>query len=173
MDVYRLPQYDAEILTSERSLSEYFESAVRHYGGEPKIVSNWIINDLLRMIKDINLSPELLNLTPVYLADIIKMVEDGYVNTTTAKNLFSLVQKSNNSPREIVEKENLGLVRNENSIKLIVEKILNAHPEEVQSYKSGRENLLGWFLGQVMRETAGKADPKVARRILINELTNR
>jgi aspartyl-tRNA(Asn)/glutamyl-tRNA(Gln) amidotransferase subunit B len=167
---YNLPEYDAEILTSERSLSDYFEKSVQAYQGDPKRVSNWLMNDVLRMIKDQELDPEEMNLSPKFLAEIIHLVDSGKVNTSTGKALLEKVQKSGISPDQIMEREGLGKVDDVSSIRSVVMDIIRNNPKEVVSYQSGKESLIGWFVGQVMKSLQGKADPAVTRAILEENL---
>ena len=163
---YGLPEYDAEILTSERGLSDYFETAVKMYGGDPKRVSNWLMNDVLRMLNDAGLSAAQLKLTPAYLAELIKLVDAGTINVSTGKTLLEKVQASGKSPAEIVQAEGLGKVSDDAAIRAVVEQVLMESPNEVASYKSGKVTLMGWFVGQVMKKMRGKADPQLARQIL-------
>ena len=170
IDQYQLSEYDAEILTAEKSLSDYYESALKSYGGEPKVVSNWIMNDLMRMQKELGVNASQLKLTPAYLAEIIKLLDNGKINASTAKSLLKKVQESGNAPAEIVEREGLGLMADDSALRKIIEAVIAANPSEVQSYREGKESLIGWFLGQVMRQSGGKADPKLSRSILLELL---
>ncbi len=166
MQDYSLPAYDAEILTSERSLSDYFESAVKAYSGDPKKVSNWMMNDILRTINDRGITSAELKLTPAYLADLIILVDTGKINTSTAKSLLEKVESSGKSPAAIVEAEGLGLVNDDAAIRAACEEVVAENPGEVASYKAGKTTLMGWFVGQVMRKMRGKADPQIAGKIL-------
>ena len=168
---YHLPLYDADILTSERSLSDYYEQAVSTYGGDPKKVSNWMMNDILRMLNDLNLTADLLKVTPNYLAEILKMVDSNTINNATAKSLLQKIQESGKAPAKIVEEEGLGVVSDTDSIRGIVSEILAENPQEVAAYRAGKESLLGWFVGQVMRKTRGKADPNLASQHLRDVLS--
>ncbi len=150
---YELPEYDADILTGERSLSDYFEAAVEAYGGDPKRVSNWLINDVLRMLNERSLAAGDLRLTPEYLAAIVKLVDQGVVNTNTGKSLLDRVQESGRSPAEIIEAEGLAQVGDEDALRAIVAEVLAENPEQVATYQGGKEGLLGWFLGQVMKKS--------------------
>ena len=105
---YHLPVYDADILTGERSLSDFYEQAVSAYGGDPKKVSNWMMNEILRMLNELNLTADMLRVTPNYLADILKMVDSNMINNATAKTLLQKVQESGKAPAKIVEEESLG-----------------------------------------------------------------
>jgi aspartyl-tRNA(Asn)/glutamyl-tRNA(Gln) amidotransferase subunit B len=163
---YTLPAYDAEILTSERNLSDYFEKAVKAYGGDPKKVSNWMMNDLLRLVNDRGISVRDLKLTPAFLAELITLVDSGKINISTAKSLLEKVESTGSNPAKIVEVEGLGLVSDEGAIMAACREVIVENPNEVASYKSGKTTLMGWFVGQVMRKMRGKADPQLAGKIL-------
>jgi aspartyl-tRNA(Asn)/glutamyl-tRNA(Gln) amidotransferase subunit B len=166
MDEYGLPVYDAEVLTSERSLSDYFETAVAAYGGDAKQVSNWLMNDVMRMLNDAGIPASKLNLRPKHLAEILKLVDAKTINNATGKKLLKKVEKSGQSPAEIVKAEGLGQVSDDSAIREVVQKIIDNNPAEVESFRGGKDSLIGWFVGQVMREMRGKADPQMARQIL-------
>ena len=166
MQAYGLPEYDADILTGERNLSDYFEAAVQAYGGDPKRVSNWLMNDLLRMLNDTGRTADQLKVTPQYLAEILKLVDANTVNTSTGKNLLAKVDQSGKAPRTIVEEEGLAQVSDDSAIRAVVQEVLNESPKEVESYRAGKVTLMGWFVGQVMKKMRGKADPSLARGIL-------
>ena len=170
VEEYTLPMYDADILTLERGLSDYFEEAVDAYGGDAKKVSNWLMNDVMRMINEQNLQPMEMELTPDYLAELLKMVDDGTINITTGKALLQDVQDSGRAPAEIVQEKGLAQMTDDSLIREICSQIINDHPEEVASYQSGKESLMGWFVGQVMRASRGKADAKAAKNILVKLL---
>jgi len=171
MEVFNLPEYDADILTTDRHLAEYFEKAVEEYQGDPKKVSNWIINDVIRITNELGISIQQLELTPIFLVKIIQMVDQEMINNATGKALLEKVQKSGISPSEIVEKENLAQVSDQISIKTACQEVIDENPGEVEKYKSGKDSLIGWFVGQVMRKSNGKADPKITRQIF-EELLN-
>jgi aspartyl-tRNA(Asn)/glutamyl-tRNA(Gln) amidotransferase subunit B len=163
---YGLPEYDSDILTAERNLSDYFEAAVKAYNGDPKKVSNWLMNDVLRRMNESSASAEKLRLTPIYLAEIIQLVDANKINTNTGKALLEKVEKTGRSPAEIVEAEGLAKVSDDSAIRAICQKVLAESPKEVESYRSGKVTLLGWFVGQVMKKMGGKADAALARTIL-------
>jgi aspartyl-tRNA(Asn)/glutamyl-tRNA(Gln) amidotransferase subunit B len=166
MSQYQLPEYDSEILTSERALSDYFEATVQAYGGDPKKVSNWMMNEILRMLNDRNLTADQLKLTPQYLAEILKLLDANTINNSTGKGLIIKVEESGKAPSAIVESEGLAQVSDDSAIRVVCQKIIDANPNEVASFKGGKVSLIGWFVGQVMREMRGKADPQAARRIM-------
>jgi aspartyl-tRNA(Asn)/glutamyl-tRNA(Gln) amidotransferase subunit B len=166
VESYGLPEYDAEILTVERTLSDYFENTVKAYQGDPKRVSNWIMNDVLRMVNEMGIPAFELKLTPQFLAEIIKLIDGGTINTSTGKSLLAKVQASGKSPVKIVEDEGLAKVSDDSAIRDVCAKIMAASPTETAAYKSGKVTLIGWFVGQVMKEMRGKADPQIARKIM-------
>lgn len=166
MEQYGLPEYDAEILTSERQLSDYYEETVRAYGGDPKKVSNWLMNEVLRMINERALQPAQMKLSPVFLAEIVRMVDAGTINMTTGKALLQKVEDSGISPARIVEAEGLAKVSDDAAIRTVCEQVLAENPREVETFRNGKATLMGWFVGQVMRKMQGKADANVARAIL-------
>lgn len=170
---YGLSPYDAEILTAERSLSDYFETAVHHFGGEAKVISNWMMNDLSRLMNDLGKTAAELSLTPARLAEIVRMVEEGKINAPTGKSLLRKVEESGREPSEIVEAEGLAVIADSDALRGQIEALLAASPSEVESFRSGKESLLGWFVGQVMRATGGKADPKRTRELLLELLKQR
>jgi aspartyl-tRNA(Asn)/glutamyl-tRNA(Gln) amidotransferase subunit B len=169
MQSYGLPEYDADILTSERQLSDYFETAVKAYGGDPKRVSNWLMNDVLRMLNDSGKTAGKLKLKPEYLAQILKLVDANTVNTNTGKSLIAKVEETGKDPAAIVAAEGLAKVSDDSAIRTVVQEVLAESPKEVESYKAGKVTLMGWFVGQVMKKMRGKADAALAR-IFIEEL---
>ena len=170
---YGLSAYDAEILTSDRGLSDYFEAAVASFGGEAKTVSNWMMNDLSRLMNDLGKTASELALTPAFLAQIIRMVEDGKITAATGKSLLRKVEESRREPAQIVEAEGLAVIADSDALREQIQSVLAASTAEVESFRAGKESLLGWFVGQVMRATGGKADPKRTREILLELLSQK
>lgn len=163
---YGLPEYDADVLTGDRKISEYFEAAAKAYGKDPKRVSNWLMNDVLRMLNETGLPADRLALTPQYLAEIITLVDSGAVNNNTGKSLLDKTQQTGKAPSKLVEEEGLGRVSDDSAIRAVCQEVLSESPNEVASFKAGKVALIGWFVGQVMKKMRGKADPNIARKIL-------
>ncbi|MFV2045216.1 MAG: Asp-tRNA(Asn)/Glu-tRNA(Gln) amidotransferase subunit GatB [Anaerolineales bacterium] len=163
---YGIPEYDAEILTEDRSLSDFFEAAAAAHGGDPKRVSNWVMNDVLRLIREQDTPAGELGLQPGELAEIIGMVEAGTISSSVGKDLLDRVRSSDRTPMQIVEEEGLAQVSDANELGGVAARILEANPDQVAAYKGGKMGLIGWFVGQMMQETGGQADPKAAREIL-------
>lgn len=165
MKDYGLPAYDAEILTDERSLSDYFEAAAAN-GADPKSLSNWLMNDVLRMLRERGITAESLRLRPQDLAQIVAMVEKDVITTTTGRQLLEKVEDTGRRPAELVEAEGLAQVADEAAIMAVARQVVEANPEQVATYRGGKTSIIGWFVGQVMRETGGKANPQLAKQAL-------
>lgn len=166
MTDFQLPAYDANLLTSDRGISDYFEETLNNYGKDPKRVSNWMLNEVLRLIRESGCSAHDLRIRPQDLAEIIRLVDEKTVTTAIGKELIILVQDSGKKPLQIVKEKNLAMEKDNSILRKICEKIVNNNPKEADSYRSGKETLLSWFTGQVMRETRGKADAKSASEML-------
>ncbi len=163
---YGLPEYDTRLLTQERETSEYFEEVLKFYEGDPKRVSNWMMNDILRIINETGNNAAELTIRPKDLAEIIRMVDSMTVNTSTGRMLLDLVRTSGKNPAEIVKEQGLGLVSDEAVLHEICAQIVTDHPKEAAAYRDGKETLISWFTGQAMRQTRGKADPRIISSIL-------
>ena len=124
------------------------------------------MNDILRLINDRGLDLAEMKLTPAFLSELLLLVDEGAINITTAKSLLETVIESGRSPKQLVEERGLAQVSDERAIREICRKVVDANPDEVAAYREGKETLLGWFVGQIMRETRGKADAKLAGKIL-------
>lgn len=165
MQKYNILEYDADILTGERSLADYFEDTVDVYQGDPKQVSNWIINDILRMLNDLGIIAGDLKISPQYLAQLIQLVDKGTINTSTGKNLLIKVQESGRSPNDLVQVLGLTQVSDDVVIRKVCQEVISQNPDEVALYQGGKQGLIGWFIGQAMQRTQGKADPKLTKQI--------
>ncbi len=165
IEEYGLPPYDAEVITASRLLAEFFEACVKAFP-KPKMVSNWVMTEVLRELnregKEINET----KLAPELLAELLRLVDENVISTTAAKQIFPEVYASGRSPKEIVEEKGLKQESDEQALLEICEKIVAAHPKEAEKYRSGKKGVIGFFVGQVMRETKGKANPKIVNQIL-------
>ncbi len=165
IEEYGLPTYDAEIITSSRYLAEFFENCCSLFN-KPKMISNWIMTEVLRELnregKEINET----NLTPELLVELLKLVDENVISSTIAKNIFPEVYAKGRKPTEIVEEKGLKQESDEEALLAICKKVVETYPKEVEKYKSGKKGVLGFFVGQVMRETRGKANPKIVNQLL-------
>ncbi len=165
IEQYELPEYDAEILTEERSLADYFEAAVEADRLDPKAVSNWLMNDVLRMMRDSRRTAADLVLRPEHLSQIIGMVAREEITANTGKALLEKVDASGRSPTDIVAAEGLAQVADRDSLEELAKQIIEANPEQLATYRAGKTTVVGWFVGQLMRQTQGKAHPQTARQV--------
>jgi aspartyl-tRNA(Asn)/glutamyl-tRNA(Gln) amidotransferase subunit B len=162
---YGLPEYDAEILTSSRALADFFESSVKAYPG-PKVVSNWIMGDLLRELKQEGKEVEDCRLQPAELSRMLQMLDDGVISGKIAKTVFEEMYRSGKGAEAIVQEQGLVQVTDVDAIRAMIQKIMAEHPKELAGYRSGKEKLLGFFVGQVMKDSAGKASPALVNDLL-------
>ena len=163
---YGLRPYDADILTSERGISEYFESTVQAYEGDPKNVSNWLVNDILGILNEREINIYEFVISPQNLAEILTLVDDETITTSTGKDLLHGLESADRPIREIVEQEGLVQVTDSDAIYRICQEVMDDNPQQVEEYRDGNQAVLGWFMGQVMSRTGGKADPQAVRQTL-------
>jgi len=164
-----LTAYDAEILTSDRDLADYFETCLKTFS-KPKPVSNWIITTLLGMLKT---SGKRIDASPVsahHLAGLLKMVDTGVISGKIAKTVFEEMARTGKPSKAIIEEKGLTQVTDLSAIEAVVETVVGAHPDQAEQYRGGKTKLLGFFVGQVMKETRGKANPKIVNEVLKKRL---
>lgn len=166
---FGLPEYDAGILTSSKCLSDFFEFAASQTQNT-KAVANWIMGDLLRILKDRSLDVESIPFPAEYLSGMINLIDKGVISGTIAKKVFEKMFDSGKDPRIIVKEEGLEVVNNEGAIAAIVKRIVDSSPQSVADYKGGKEKAFGFFVGQVMREMKGKANPQLVNKLIKEEL---
>ncbi len=162
---YDLPAYDADVLTMEREVADYFEGVVER-APDPKTASNWIMGPVLRAVKERGLDLAEPPVTPDDLGELIALVEEGTISQNTGKDVFERMLETGRGAAEIVEEEGLTQVSDEGRLRGWIEEVVEAHPGEVERYRDGEDRLLGFFVGQVMKRSAGKADPKEVNRLL-------
>lgn len=168
---YGLPEYDADFLVSEKAMAEWFEEAVR-LGGQPKAVSNWVQGDLMRLLNEDNKAIEECPLKPEQLVEMLKLIEDGTISGKIAKIVFEEMYKTGNKAEEIIRQKGLVQISDSSVIEKAVEEILQKNPSEFERYRAGEEKLFGFFVGQVMKATKGKANPQIVNDILKRRLSN-
>jgi aspartyl-tRNA(Asn)/glutamyl-tRNA(Gln) amidotransferase subunit B len=166
---YGLPKYDVEILVSDKELACYFEEAVKLFP-EAKTVSNWIMTELLRELKDGNVSAGQSPLSPARLAELLSLIKDGTINIKIAKEIFPELYKSGSSPKKLVEEKGLLQISDESAIITAIDAVIARFPKELEDFRAGKEKLLGFFVGQAMKETKGKANPNLLNELLLKRL---
>jgi len=162
---YALPEYDASVLTQERELADYFEAAARA-SGQPKAVSNWIMTELLRKLKQDTRPLAEAPVAAERLAGLVGLVAAGTISGTIARDVFERMWSSGEAAATIVERDGLAQVNDESALGAAVAEVVAASPEQVASYRAGKTAALGWFVGQVMKKTGGKANPKRVNELL-------
>jgi aspartyl-tRNA(Asn)/glutamyl-tRNA(Gln) amidotransferase subunit B len=166
---YQIPEYDAEILTSSKPLSGYYEETVKSFN-EPKIVSNWVMGDLLRELKRDEKEIDQCRVTPKHLAEMLQMIKKGTISGKIAKEVFEEMYQTGASPEDIVKEKGWTQILDEREIEKAIEKAMEAHPKQVEDYRKGKEKLFGFFVGEVMKQTQGKANPKLVNELLKKKL---
>lgn len=165
MDVYAMTAYDASILTSSIALADFFEQTAKAIN-EPKLAANWIMGPVLALLKDQETTITSLPITANALAELLKLVEAGKINASAAKTIFDRMVTTNEGPDQIVKEMGLEQVSDQGALEAIVAEVLKANPDEVAAYQDGKTKLIGFFMGQIMKKSRGKADPKIVTQIL-------
>ncbi len=165
---YGIPSYDAGILTSSKCLADIFEETSA-LCGKPKEVSNWLMVEAMRLLKEQEMDAQDMKLSPARLASLIRLVDSGVINRTVAKTVFEEVFKRDADPEQYVEANGLRVVNDEAALRRTVEEVLEANRQSVEDYMSGKEKAMGYLVGQTMRAMKGKADPAMVNR-LVKEL---
>lgn len=166
---YNLPRYDVEILISDRFLADYFEKTVRLFP-EPKTVSNWIMTEFLRELKERDLSAKDPPIPHEDLAELLSLIKDGIISIKIGKEIFPELCTTKLNPRKLVQDKGLMQISDESAIAETIEQVIARFPKEVSEFKAGKEKLLGFFVGQIMKETRGKANPKILNELLLKRL---
>ncbi|QER42001.1 Asp-tRNA(Asn)/Glu-tRNA(Gln) amidotransferase subunit GatB [Thermodesulfobacterium sp. TA1] len=162
---YKLTPYEVEILIEEKDFAEFFEETLKYYPN-PKAVSNFMLTEVLRYLNRDNITISQSNLTPEILAQLLKLVEDNLISITIAKQIFPEVYEKGVAPKKLVEEKGLVQESSEEKLRAICEEVIKENPAEVEKYKAGKKGLLGFFVGQVLKKTQGKANPKVVNKLL-------
>ena len=162
IEKFCLPGYDAEILTGNRELADYFEEAVK-CGAEPKKISNWMLTELLRELKGEDIRQ--CQISPGQLGQLVLLVEKGTISGKIAKTVFQAMLETGQDPELIVQEKNLLQVSDEGEIMKVIEEILKEHPNQVDELRAGKEKLMGFFVGQLMKRMKGKANPAMANEL--------
>ena len=157
---YALPEYDAALLTQTRGVSDYFEETARQ-SGNAKAASNWVMGEVLRNMKERAIAIEAVPITPAALAGLIGLVEKGTISSTVSKDVFAKMSDTGRAAADIVAADGLAQISDTSSIEPIVQRVLAAHPDVVAEIKAGKDRKFQFLVGQVMKETKGKGDPKL------------
>ncbi|HBM81695.1 MAG TPA: Asp-tRNA(Asn)/Glu-tRNA(Gln) amidotransferase GatCAB subunit B [Clostridiaceae bacterium] len=162
---FDIPAYDAGIITGDKKLADLFEETTA-ICGKPKEVSNWLMVETMRLLKEQEMEAEEIAFTPAQLAALIDMVDSGKVNRTVAKEVFEHVFRENADPQEYVEKHGLGMISDDGLLRTVIRRVIGANLQSVADYKSGKTKAMGFIVGQTMKEMKGKADPGMINQIV-------
>jgi aspartyl-tRNA(Asn)/glutamyl-tRNA(Gln) amidotransferase subunit B len=166
---YGIPEYDAEILTLTKPLSVYYEEAISLFQ-EPKTVSNWMMGELLRELKRDEREIDQCLLTPQHLTEMLRMIKEGTISGKIAKDVFEEMYRTGERPAKIVKEKGWTQILDEAEIEQAIQRVMETNPKLVEDYQKGKEKLFGFFVGEVMKETKGKANPKLLNELLKKRL---
>ena len=169
-DELGLSPYDTGVMVDDRAVAEYFEKAIAT-GADTKLVVNWIMSDIAGYLNAEKLSINDIKLAPEALAEMVKLIEDGTISNKIGKDLLPELLSNGGSPREIVESKGLSQISDPAEIEAMIDEVLSANPDELAKFRAGKTNLKGFFVGQVMKRTGGRADPKLTNQLLAKKLT--
>ena len=166
-----LSPYDSRVISDEIHMANFFEKTVAN-GAEPKLASNWITSDIVGYLKANKLSFSELKLSPENLAEMINMISKNIISGKIAKEILPELIQKNISPKNLVEEKGLAMISDSASILPIIDELISDHPNEVEAFRNGKTKLLGFFVGQLMKRTKGKADPKLANKLVSEKLNS-
>lgn len=166
---YGIPAYDAGVLTATRDLADYYETTARACG-DGKLASNWVMGDISRVINEQKIAITAFPVTPEALAELLSLIRDNTISGTIAKTVFEEMLAGGGSARAIVEAKGLAQISDAGSIEPLVDKVIADHPQQVAQYRDGKDKLFGFFVGQVMKATRGKANPQLVNDLLKSKL---
>lgn len=168
---YNLSEKDASIIIGSKKLAEFYEDVVKD-GGNPKIASNYILGDLLRLLNANNMEVEDLKISPKNLVTLFNIIEEGKISNTAGKKVFKEMFKSDRSVLDIIEEEGLSQISCYDEIEKFVDEVLNNNPKSIEDFKGGKTQAIGYLMGQVMKVSKGKANPPVAKQMIEKKLKN-
>ena len=167
---YQIPTYDAGVLTADKALALYYEEVVK-ICNKPKAASNWIMGDVMRFLNEDKLDIRQCSISAQSLADMIKLIEDGAISGKMAKEIVEDMYKTGKSPQDIIKEKGLVQITDEGELVKTITAIIDANQAQVAEYRSGKEKVFGFFVGQVMKATKGKANPQMVNELLKKMLT--
>jgi len=171
IDSYALPADAADVLASEIKMAEFFESAVTIAGAEyAKPISNWMLGELSALLNAEGIAVSDSRVVPSMIAELVELIEDGTISSKQAKEVFAEMAESGDAPGAIVELKGMKQVSDTGELEAIVDRVLEANPGKVEKYRGGKTGLMGFFVGQVMKETRGQANPGVVNEVLSRKL---
>jgi aspartyl-tRNA(Asn)/glutamyl-tRNA(Gln) amidotransferase subunit B len=166
---YNLPEYDAEILTSAKEIAEYYESILK-MTDDYKSASNWVMGDIMKVVNETKIPINEFSISPENIGKLINLINNKTISSKIAKDVFEELLKEDRDPQLIVEEKNLVQITDTSELEKTIDKILKTNTKQVEEFRGGKEKVFGFFVGQVMRETKGKANPQIVNEMLIKKL---
>jgi aspartyl-tRNA(Asn)/glutamyl-tRNA(Gln) amidotransferase subunit B len=166
---FGLSAYDARVITEDREVAEYFETAVKT-GGNPKLVANWVTQDLAAYLNNAKLTITEIPFKPEALAELVQLIDKGTISGKIAKEILPELLEKGGSPQKIIESKGMTQLSDPQELAKVIEEILAANPKEVEKFRNGKGNMKGFFVGQVMKKTGGRADPKLTNQLIDEKL---
>ena len=162
---YEIPRYDAEIITNSKHMADLFEETVA-ICGKPKKVSNWLMVETMRLLKEHEMEPEDIRFSPEHLAALVELADAGTINSTVAKEVFEQMFADDTDPEKYVDEHGLKTVNDEGALRSTIEQVIKDNPQSVEDYHNGKEKAIGFLVGQTMKAMKGKANPGMVNQIL-------
>ena len=162
---FDIPEYDIEIITGSKHMADIFEATVA-LGSQPKKVSNWLMVETLRLLKENGMDPEDIRFSPEHLSKLIALTDAKAINSSVAKEVFEVMFTRDMDPEKYVEEKGLKTVNDEGALRKTVEEVIANNPQSVEDYRNGKEKAIGFLVGQTMKVMKGKADPGMVNRLL-------
>ena len=166
---FDIPEYDIDIITGSKHMADIFEETIS-LGANPKKVSNWLMVETMRLLKEHEMEPEDIKFSATNLAKLIQLTDEKAINSTVAKEVFEQIFNEDIDPVAYVEEKGLKTVNDEGALRSTIEQVIANNPQSVEDYKSGKKKAIGFLVGQTMKEMKGKADPSMINQILVELL---
>ncbi|MDZ4133101.1 MAG: Asp-tRNA(Asn)/Glu-tRNA(Gln) amidotransferase subunit GatB [Dethiobacteria bacterium] len=168
---FGLPEYDASVLTASRGLADFFEACLLDYNN-PKLVCNWVMGEFAAQLNIAGLEAEQCSFKPEFLTELLKMIDENLISGKIAKDVLVKAFESGESPRLVVEKEGLLQISDQSELKAVITRVISENPDSVENYRGGKSKAIGFLVGQVMKETGGKANPQLVNELLVKAIDN-
>jgi aspartyl-tRNA(Asn)/glutamyl-tRNA(Gln) amidotransferase subunit B len=165
-----IKQNDAEEIAKNMQIAEYFEATLDHFDNDPQLVTNWILSEVIGVLNRENIEINAFQIEPMQLASLLARIEDNTISSKIAKNLFNQLLTSNDTVDQIIKHQGLEQITDEDSINEYVAEVLNEFSDQKDQYLAGKEQVLGFLVGQVMKRSQGKANPKLVNELIINQI---
>ena len=169
-DDLKIKQHDAEEIAKNMQIAEYFEATLNHFNNNPQLVTNWILSEVIGVLNRENMEINTFQIEPMQLASLLSRIEDNTISSKIAKNLFNQMLTSNETVDQMIKQQGLEQITDEGSINEYVAEVLNEFSDQKDQYLAGKEQVLGFLVGQVMKRTQGKANPKLVNELIINQI---